>query len=183
MDSENNCSNLASLEDEEETKNIHVLEDLENVGESEVDATDLENNISNMLIPIVEGDKETVDSDSIRSHSMEIIINCRDGSEGIGKMARPELSDSDVNPNKRTQVYADRQQKSEGSVSSPNPLVVRGSSAGQFGEYKDNESGDLKEISESRGPSSNQDPLVEFELQKAQEALEEDFFHISILLR
>ncbi|KAL6544602.1 hypothetical protein OROMI_023464 [Orobanche minor] len=340
MDPENNYLNLASLGDDEETKNIPVLEYLENVGESEVDDTDLENNISNMLIPVVEGDKETEDSDSVRSHSMEMIsevfpspartrkgnglrkwrrlkrdvIKCGDGSEGTGKIARPELSDSVVNRNKRTQVYVDRQQKSEGSVSSPNPLVgnldafalfgdlgfamgpsvdagtdsensedrssksstaasvlkikceipmvvgfphdknrmkslsgmnltpskqhgqqvkggrieatkksrgewvkiekenshssmesdlrslnfvfmqgtyatsnggsegyenghqVQGSNEGQFGEYEDKETGDLKERSENRGSSSDQDPLVEsiFELQKAQEALEEE---------
>ncbi|KAL6553340.1 hypothetical protein OROGR_007182 [Orobanche gracilis] len=339
MDSENNCLHLASLEDDEETKNVPVLEDLENVGESEVDVANLENNISNVLIPVVGGDKEMEDSDSVRSHSMDMIsevfpspagtrkgnglkkwrrikrdIKCGDGSEGTAKMAMPDLSDSVVNPNKRTQLYADRQQKSEGSVSSPNPLVenldafalfgdsgiamgrsvnagtdsensedhssksstaasvpkvkceipmvvgfphdknrmkslgrknltpsrqhgqhvkggqieatkksrgewvkiekenshwsmesdlrslnfvfmqgsyatrnggsegyknghqVQGSSEGQFGEYEDKESGDLKERSENRGSSSDQDSLVEsiFELQQAQEALEEE---------
>ncbi|GER56976.1 WPP domain interacting protein 1 [Striga asiatica] len=47
----------------------------------------------------------------------------RDSSPETGKMMMHEVSNLVSNPSKRTQVYAERQQKSEGSVSSPNPAV------------------------------------------------------------
>ncbi|KAK6154513.1 hypothetical protein DH2020_008761 [Rehmannia glutinosa] len=150
MDLESECLVSASVEDNEENKNVSALEKLENIGASKVEnngSCDVENNDSNELLPDVKG-KGTEASVSVSSPPVEMksemspspalvrkgyglkkwrrikrdVSKGGDSSEDTGNMVMQELSNSVVNPSKRAQVYVERQQKSEGSVSST-PVV------------------------------------------------------------
>ncbi|KAI3466364.1 hypothetical protein Pfo_023027 [Paulownia fortunei] len=151
MDLESECSVLVSVEDNEEIKKVSVLEKLGNIGESKEEnngSCELENNDNNELLPDVKG-KGAEASGSVSSPPVEMksevspsptrarkgyglkkwrrikrdVSKGGDSSVDTGKMVIQESPNSVVNPSKRTQVYAERQQKSEGSVSSTNHVV------------------------------------------------------------
>ncbi|PIN25124.1 hypothetical protein CDL12_02145 [Handroanthus impetiginosus] len=148
---ESECSVLVSVEDNEEMKNVSQLDKLGKIGESEVQNNGcykVENNDNHELLSDVK-EKGTEVLGSVRSPSAEmkpevspsptttrkghglkkwkrIKRDVRKGGDNrvdTGKMVMRELSNSLGNPSKRTQVYAERQQKSEGSVSSTNPVA------------------------------------------------------------
>ncbi|CAA0841148.1 WPP domain-interacting protein 1 [Striga hermonthica] len=136
MDSENKSPGRAPAEDNEETKKSETFAESK-VGENgslgDSHGGDLH------LLPDVNG-KDTEPSFPVGSTSRETkpkkgyglkkwrrikrdVTRGRDSSPETGKMMMHEVSNLVSNPSKRTQVYAERQQKSEGSVSSPNPAV------------------------------------------------------------
>lgn len=151
MNLESGCSLLVSVEDDEEIRNASVVEELRNTGESKVHnngSCEVQNNDYNELRSDAKA-QGTEASESVSSPPVEMkyelspsptmirkgyglkkwrrikrdVSKVGDSSVETGKMVMQELSNSVVHPSKRTQVYAERQQKSEGSVSSTNPVV------------------------------------------------------------
>lgn len=150
MDLESECSVLESVEDNEEITNDAVSEKLGSISESKVQNNGscvVENNDNNELFPESKQKGAEV-SGYVNSPSIDLKPEVspfptitrkgyglkkwrrikrdanRDGDSSIdtGKMVAQDLSNSGVNPSKRMQ-YAERKQKSEGSVSSTNAVV------------------------------------------------------------
>ncbi|KAL2245156.1 UNVERIFIED_CONTAM: WPP domain-interacting protein 2 [Sesamum indicum] len=151
MDLESECSVLGSVEDNEEITNDSVSGNLENFGESKVQingSCSVENNDNNELFPEVEQkEADVLDSVSLPPVDLKPEVSPspsttrkgyglkkwrrikRDANKGgdssiaTSKMVTQDSLYPGLNSSKRVQVYAERKQKSDGSVSSTNALV------------------------------------------------------------
>ncbi|KAL0443204.1 UNVERIFIED_CONTAM: WPP domain-interacting protein 2 [Sesamum latifolium] len=151
MDLESECSVLGSVEDNEEITNDSVSGNLENFVESKVQingSCSVENNDDNELFPEVEQkEAEVLESVSLPPVDLKTEVSPspttmrkgyglkkwrrikRDANKGgdssiaTSKMMTQDSPYSGPNSSKRVQVYAERKQKSDGSVSSTNALV------------------------------------------------------------
>ncbi|KAL0353439.1 UNVERIFIED_CONTAM: WPP domain-interacting protein 2 [Sesamum angustifolium] len=139
MDLESECSVLGSVEDNEEITNDSVSGNLENFGESKVQINgtcSVENNDNDELFPEVEqkeaevSPSPTTTTTTRKGYGLKKwrrikrdAIKGGDSSIATSKMMTQDLPYSGPNSSKRVQVYAERKQKSDGSVSSTNALV------------------------------------------------------------
>ncbi|KAL0399036.1 UNVERIFIED_CONTAM: WPP domain-interacting protein 2 [Sesamum radiatum] len=150
MDLESECSVLGSVEDNEEITNDSVSGNLEIFGESKVQmngSCSVENNDNNELFPEVkQKEAEVLESVSLPPVDLKTEVSPspttrkgyglkkwrrikRDANKGgdnsiaTSQMMTQDLPYSGPNSSKRVQVYAERKQRSDGSVSSTNALV------------------------------------------------------------